>query len=403
MSAPAAIPDPPAEQPGTDRTLHWVIGLFALVLVIAGFTAVQAVRNLQRTRVASDWVNHSHAVVSECGALLAELYAAEAALRSLALTGHTLDRAAGQEALDNIEEHGAILLALTEAEADQRARSTRIDRLLRQRSEFLQAALATGDNPGRLNRQLAEDLGLASTREIKGELEKLKALVLARLAERDLDSFLQNQTTRLTVWSGLGLNLVLLGSVAWMIQGELARRRRKAAAMRRANETLAGAVAAQTAQLRAANEHLEEENNEHRWANLALEHQVKYSQAIINAIREPVLVVTKAMNVTRANPATLDQLDRIEEEVVNQPLAALVRLAAPTEGQDLLERTLHQGRDLRLQPALIVGRRGAPQPCALTLFPLRDGDNVVGGVVILDTDRPGSATEPAHAPNPPRP
>jgi CHASE3 domain sensor protein len=401
MSAPAENLNPPADQPKADRALPWVVGIFSLVLAVAAFTAVQAVRNMQRAKVASDWVNHSHAVVSECGALLAELFAAEATVRAFVLTGHALDRAAGNQALAKIEEHGAILLALTETPAEQRTRSSRIDRLIRQRSDFLQTILATGNDSdaGQLNRQLIEDLGLAGTREIKAELEKLKGVVLARLAERDHEYFRQTKATRLTVWTGLGLNLVLLGSLAWMIRGELAARRRKSAALRRANETLGEAVAAQTARLRAANERLEEENHEHRWANLALEHQVKYSHAIINALREPVLVITKAMNVTRANPATLDLLDRFEEEIVNQPLAALVRLATQTGDHDLLERTLHHGRDLRLQPAQALGRGGSLLPCLLTLFPLRDGDNVVGGVIILDGLRTDSDATPARQSN----
>lgn len=383
---------PPADRPGPDRTLPWVLGTFSLILVVAALTAVQAVRNMQRARLASDWVNHSHAVVSECGALLTELYAAEAALRSYALTGHALDRAAGREAIDAIEEHGTVLQALTEAEPDQRARSTRIDGLLRRRAEFLLGALDAEPGAGTLKRRLADDLGLAGTHEIKAELERLKGLVLAQLAERDHVHFQQTQTTRLIVWTGLGLNLVLLVGVAWLIRNDLAARRRQAVHMRDDNERLASAVAEQTAQLRAANELLEEENNEHRWANLALEHQVKYNQTIVNALREPVLVVTKAMNVTRANPAALELLGLIEEEVVNRPLAELVQLATPAADADLLARTLHHGRDLRFQPALARGRRNPPCPCLLTLFPLRDGDNVVGGVAVLDEHR----TEPSR-------
>lgn len=392
MSANPESHPPAADRPGPDRTLPWVIGTFCLILLVAAFTAVQAVRNMQRAKLASDWVNHSHAVVSECGGLLAELYAAEAAVRSYALTGHALDRAAGREALEAIEEHGTILQALTEAEVDQRARSARIDALIRRRAEFLVAALGAEPGSGTLTRQLADDLGLAGTREIKAELEKLKALVLAQLAARDHENFQQTQTTRLTVWTGLGLNLVLLAGVAWLIRNELAARRRKAAHMRRENQRLAEAVAEQTAQLRAANEILEEENNEHRWANLALEHQVKYNQTIVNALREPVLVVTKAMNITRVNPATLELLGLTKEEVMNQPLAKMVQLANEAADGDLLARTLHNGRDLRLQPALALGRRHPPRPCLLTLFPLRDGDNVVGGVAILDAQ----GTEPSR-------
>lgn len=87
------------------------------------------------------------------------------------------------------------------------------------------------------------------------------------------------------------------------------------------------------------------------------------------------------------NPATLELLGLIEEEVVNRSLTELVHLATEKADGDLLARTLHQGRDLRFLPALARGRRNPPRPCLLTLFPLRDGDNVVGGVAILDEHR----------------
>ena len=54
---------------------------------------------------------------------------------------------------------------------------------------------------------------------------------------------------------------------------------------------------------------------------------------------------------------------------------------------------LREGRDLRDQPARVINQRGESTPVRFTLFPVRDGDKVVGGVVILEivSSQPGSS------------
>jgi hypothetical protein len=57
---------------------------------------------------------------------------------------------------------------------------------------------------------------------------------------------------------------------------------------------------------------------------------------------------------------------------------------------DPLAQALRDGRDLRAQPASITDASGRQAAVRLTLFPMRDGDKVVGGVVVLELAAPES-------------
>jgi hypothetical protein len=74
--------------------------------------------------------------------------------------------------------------------------------------------------------------------------------------------------------------------------------------------------------------------------------------------------------------------------LINQPLSRVVRLVTEHYGTDApmldpIAQALREGRDLRDQPALVADKRGRKIPVRFTLFPLRDRDKVVGGVVTL--------------------
>lgn len=227
-------------------------------------------------------------------------------------------------------------------------------------------------------------------KEIQRVVESLKNDEMALLAERDTASYRQAQTTRWTVWSGVALDFILLAGVAWLIRDDLTARHRLSVTLQEANVALDAKVRERTNELVSANERLSSENLERRWANQALEHQLRYNQLIVNSINDSVMVLTKAMNISRINPA-LEQLTGLQpEQLINQPLSGLVH--GSTEEQksgnsliDLMSRTLREGRDLREQPAEVSDHTGRIISVRLTLFPLRDRDKVVGGVVILRT------------------
>ncbi len=138
----------------------------------------------------------------------------------------------------------------------------------------------------------------------------------------------------------------------------------------------------------ASNDQLSIENLERQWANQALEQQLRYNQLVINSINDLVLVLTKVLNISRINSAVVHLTGREPSDLINQPLSRVVRLGnAPGEtGDPLIDpiaRALQDGRDFRDLPAVVEDKRGQLTSVRFTLFPLRDNDKVVGGVVTL--------------------
>lgn len=152
----------------------------------------------------------------------------------------------------------------------------------------------------------------------------------------------------------------------------------------KANRVLELQVKEHAAELERTNAQLRAELLERRWGNQALEHQLRYNQLIIDSISEAVFVLTKALNISRINPAVVHLTGFEAADLVNQPLSDLVELEVTAPHlTDPLGRALKEGHDLREQSALARDRRGGQVPVVLSLFPLRDKDKVVGGIAIL--------------------
>jgi PAS domain S-box-containing protein len=236
-----------------------------------------------------------------------------------------------------------------------------------------------------------EDGSMGSIREAAGKLTDQE---MQLLADRDTVTVIQAATTRWTVWIGVGVDVVLLAGVGWVIRDSLAARRRAEAVLREANAQLEDRVRERTAELEGANRQLTTENLERRWANQALEHQLRYNLLIVNSISDAVFVLTKVMNISRINPAVVHLTGWEAPDLVNRPLSSVVRLEAREGGGPLVEplqQALKEGRDLRDRPAIAEDRRGGKVNVLLTLYPLQDKDKVVGGIVILRPREPQSS------------
>lgn len=381
-----------------DKTIQRILVFFAVISAVLIVIAIAAVRNISRSAASSDWVNHTHAVILESEALRSALQAADAAARTYAVTGDARDRAAGLTAVADAAEHLEVAKALTRAEPEQNQQFVRLEALAKQHGEFVRKLLAArqADNAEGVRALLAADAGGDALRGLQRGADKLKADEMALLADRDRAAFLQAQMTRWTVWLGVALDVLLLGGAAWLIKDDLASRRRAAAALQEANEQLEARVRERTAELAAANAQLSADNLERQWANQALEHQLRYSQLIINSISDLVIVLTKARNISRLNPAVTHLTGLEPAELINQPLSRLVRLAGQTTGAgtpliDPIAQALKDGRDLPEQAAVVTDKQGRQIPVRFTLFPLRDRDKVVGGVVTLHVPPPADA------------
>jgi sigma-B regulation protein RsbU (phosphoserine phosphatase) len=134
---------------------------------------------------------------------------------------------------------------------------------------------------------------------------------------------------------------------------------------------------------RAMRDALKAQHLERRWADQSIQHQLKYNQLIIDSIDELVFVLTKALNISRINPAVTRVAGYGLSELLKVRLGKIVRLdgAAPDDLAPLAA-AMKAGRGLEL-PATLLTRDGGELPAQLTLAPMLDSNRVVGAVVTL--------------------
>lgn len=381
-----------------DHIIRRILAFFLVISAILLGVAVTAVHNINQAVAKSDWVNHTHAVLLETEGILASLHATDAAVHTYLLTGAPHDLAASQEALAELDEHREVARALIRSDADQKDRFAQLDALLAQRLTFFTEATAAkqANRADALQALLTAEAGRNTSREIARKADQLKTVTMTLLEKQDTAAYQQAERTRWTVWGGVILNVALLIGAAWLIRDDLAARRLVAQTLRDANDQLEAKVQARTAELVAANEKLSLENLERQWKNQALEHQVHYNQCIIDSIEELVIVLTKSQKISRVNTAVLRATGFTASELINQPLHKLVQLVAPADAhsplRDPIAAALTSGRDLRTQPARIAGKPPLTLTATLTVYPLRDGEKVVGGIATLQLSRPAATS-----------
>jgi len=377
------------------NTITRVIWSFVIISAIIMAAAFVAVRNINRSAASSDWVNHTHAAILEVDGIASALQSADGEMRTFVMTGEARDQVACREDLEELDEHLEVAKALTRSEPAQSAQVLNLEALAAKRADFIRSVLAarSGAQPDAARGLIEGDRGLAAMPEIRRAAEKLKNDEMGLLADRDTVSYRQAQATRWTLWAGVALDVILLAGVAWLLRDDLIARRRAADALEEANRNLDARVKERTAELAAANSQLSADNMERRWANQALEHQVHYESLIINSISDMIFVLTKAMNISRINPAVTRLTGLEPHQLVNKPVSSIVRLTSQQRGPeaplvDPIAQALREGRDLRNEPAVIEDRRGGKTAVRYTLFPLRDGNKVVGGIVVLQIAEP---------------
>jgi len=382
-----------------DKTTSRILAFFLLISAILVIIAVQAARNIKQSGDSSDWVNHTHATLLEIEALRTALYVAEASSRSYSWSNNTNDLTTSQKALSDIAEHLNITQALTRYDLTKAKEVSDIESLVSQHISSIRNILSTTQaSKMETARRLSDaDLGGEVSITIQRKLKKLKDRELAQLTERDIESYLQAQKTRWTVWAGVTLNVLLLAGVAWLIKHDIDIRRQAAAALQVANEQLELRVKERTAELANANQKLSMDNLEQQWTNLTLEHQLRYNQRIVDSVSDLVFVLTKTSNISRMNPAVLHLSGWETTDLINKPLSHIVELVDSTDDgvhstSGSLKLAMKEGRDLREQEAFVKTKQGHQTPVILSMFPLRDQDKVVGGVVTIQIKSNSSNT-----------
>ena len=372
-----------------DPIIRRIVALFAAVAAVLIVVAVVALRNVARATASSDWVNQTHAAILELGSLRGAFLASDAALRTLVVSGVEQDEAACRETMADLSENLEVVRALLRSDAAAAPAVERLDALAAGRAKLTRDAVAArrGGRPDEIRALLLADTAAGVTAEVRRIVEKLKTEQMALLAARDSQAYLQAQTTRWTVGTGVAFNFILLGLAGWLVWDDVRARRRAAAVLREANDQLETKVRERTAELAKANDVLRAENLERAWGTQALEHQLRYNELIVNSITDLVFVLTKAQNISRINPAVTHVTGFETKELVNRPLQELVRLGSGGRAGpgDPLAQALREGRDYREAEAFVKDRNGREVAVGFMLFPLRDRDRVVGGVVILRT------------------
>jgi PAS domain S-box-containing protein len=366
-----------------------VVLAFLLALTILSLVAYVAVDNLRRSTETGLWVNNTHAIIEETGGILSSLHQGDAALRSYLVTGDARDQTAYRTAYSDMVEHLTVAKALTKNEAGQSQRIAILEPLIARRVDYTRSLVRIRQESGldAARKKLLEDSGGESLTEIQKAVARIQEKEKSLLRDRDKQTYLQAQATRWTVLTGIATNFILLGFTAITVRDDIAARKRLAKMLEETNAQLEAKV---------ADEILRAENLERQWGNKALEHQLRYTNLIINSINDLVFVLTKSLNITRVNPAVALQTGLEVKDIITSPLMRLVRSAngnGAAGPQDQLAHALRDGRELQGMPVQLVSKDGRVVPYRLSLFPLRDRDKVVGGVVTLriDFDKNGEA------------
>lgn len=379
----------------TDPILKRITALFVLILILLAAVTVVSIRTLGRSADSSDWVNHTHAVLSEAEALLSSIHAGEAALRNYILTGDERDRISCRRAYGEAAGHLELAKGLTRTESKSHADILNLEPLIARRVDFARNLINARQqqSPAALAPLLAADND--ETLEIQLRLAAFKEAGEVVLRSRDQESYRQAQNTRWAVLTGSALNALVVLFLLYLLRDDMAARRRAASALTDANERLEATVTERTRSLAAAHEALILENLEQRWSNQALDHQMRYNELIINSIDGLVLVISKALNISRINPAVTRRTGFEASELVGTPLDQSL-LAASSDEADREGTTrrilscLKDGKDLINARAGLRIRKGDQVPVTFSVFPLRDRDRIVGGVVTIKLSEPSS-------------
>ena len=192
-----------------DKTIKRILVFFFAISAVLIAVAVRAVLNINRSMDSADWVNHTHSVILEIEGLRSDLALADGAMHTFVLTGDARDQGAARSALASVSDHVEIAKALTRQEPDQNAQVTQIEAMVDKHTTYvrdvMEAKQAGSADP--LRTLLADDSGRSAVQEIAQKIKRLKDDEMALLTKRDTASYLQAQTTRWTVWTGVVLDV----------------------------------------------------------------------------------------------------------------------------------------------------------------------------------------------------
>jgi PAS domain S-box-containing protein len=279
--------------------------------------------------------------------------------------------------------------ALTRSGAEEQSLHPRfvdLGNLISNRFEVAHSAVNEREKEGLegVRKLLAANPGIESISKIERTVKNIVDTEDSLLRERDQQQHLHAQAAKMTVYTGLAVNFVLLAFALGLIRDDLAARRRAALAMEAANAQLEAKVQERTSELVNTNQSLKLENLERRWSYQALDHQLRYNQLVINSIAEIIFVISRALNISRVNPAAVQQTGWEPQELIAQSIERVLQLPPdPASTQNPFAAAMKDGREIQGRPALLLTRSGGTIPILFSIIPLHDHDKVVGGVITV--------------------
>jgi PAS domain S-box-containing protein len=371
-----------------DNIERRLIGFFVVMLLILVFVATSALQTIHRHIESEDWVNKTHDVIIHAADIVSYLHAGDAALRTFMITGDARDQAAYRNAYATMIERRDELFALTRSgagEEDFHARIADIDVMLSNRVEVARSIARAREQGGLVTvKQRLSGPDAESDGKIERYMPTLIGAERDLLRRRDAEEHAQALSTKWTVYTGVVVDFILVAFVLGLLRDDLRARRMAAKALEDANAQLETKVQERTAELVKTNSALKQENLERRWSYQALDHQGRYNQLIINSIAEMVFVISRALNVSRINPAVVHQTNWQPQDLVAQSIDRVLQL--PGDGapdQNPISLALRDGREIQDRPAILKTRSGESIPVRFSLVPLHDQSKVVGGVVTV--------------------
>jgi CHASE3 domain sensor protein len=382
-----------------DNIERRVIGFFLVMLAILVYVAGTAVRNIQRQIKSEDWVNKTHDVIITAGEIVSYLHAGDAALRTFVISGDSRDQGAYRTAYSTMLEKQDELKALSRSGAenlDVNRQVLGLDPLISNRVDIARSVAKAREQEGTegVRKVYLSGADLESIGKIERSVTALIGSENSLLSQRDVEEFTQALTTKWTVYTGVAVNFVLMAFVFVLLRDDLRSRRVAAKALEDANAQLEAKVQARTGELLKTNQALKHENLERRWSYQALDHQSRYNQLIINSIAEMIFVISRALNVSRINPAVVHRTNWQPQDLIAQSIQRVLQLPAEAggSGQNPLNQAMRDGREIQERPAVLTTRSGQTMPVRYSLVPLHDQDKVVGGVLTVRVQDGGQRT-----------
>ncbi|MGV3774243.1 MAG: CHASE3 domain-containing protein [Verrucomicrobiales bacterium] len=372
-----------------DKVIKRIAGLLAGLVALLVCMIVTTQWSLQKLALSADMVNHTHAILAEAEGALSSFNAGEAALRAFMLSGNDRDRTRSRAAYAEMAEHIGLGKALTQAEPAIQAEFEQLEDTLAERVEFARRAVEAKleGSPDALKQIVAADQQ-DEIQKVRAKAASIRNMGHATLRVRDRQAFVQAQTNRWILFAGAAVQVLIMLFLVYLVRDDIKARARAAAILKEANEQLSVKVAEKTVELSTANEQLTFETLGQKWANYAMERQLKHNELILNSIDSMVLVISRSLNILQINAAVTVQTAFQATDLVGRPLGMTLRAGSTGSGADSTALTpitaaLKEGVELVDSPGLLRKQNDQSVPVSFSVFPLRDGDKVVGAALTV--------------------